>query len=299
MSDDESDAVDSSSYASSSKDGDSEFDPSNVDEYDDVDENNGEKFYSSRPMRPPRDAVEFVKAVTWFPETEKSGGCRKGFAYDEMHHFSREVVKQIHEKDGKHYDQLVSGNFMINREDADQALFTSLKIRNVGLVAPYFCKKLCVFSPRLVPANQHHRITCPNCGFSCLITEHHKEYSEPRLIVDLVDSYYLMCDRYSCGSPTCTHKTFSADSTVMASMPECIRHKFPAWLSHRAGISLSVFSKLTDSIYGGMSFRQFARDLLAAHQRNFVEAHTRFKQICCDRVVFCRSSGVDLPHAKW
>ena len=295
MSDDESDVVDSSSYASSSKDGDSEFDPNNVDEYDDVDENNGEKFYSSRPMRPPRDAVEFVKAVTWFPETEKSGGCRKGFAYDEMHIFSREVVKQIHEKDGKHYDQLVSGIFMINREDADQALFTSLRTRNVGLVAPYFCKKLCVFSPRLVPANQHHRITCPNCGFSCLITEHHKEYSEPRLIVDLVDSYYLMCDRYSCGSPTCTHKTFTADSTVMASMPECIRHKFPAWLSHRAGISLSVFSKLTDSIYGGMSFRQFARDLLAAHQRNFVEAHTRFKQICCDRVVFCRSSGVDLP----
>ena len=64
-SDDAGGAVDSSSYASSNEDEDSEFDPNNVDRYDDVDEYNGERFYSSRPKRPPRDAVEFVKEAMW------------------------------------------------------------------------------------------------------------------------------------------------------------------------------------------------------------------------------------------
>ena len=135
-SDDAGGAVDSSSYASSNEDEDSEFDPNDVDRYDDVDEYNGEKFYSSRPKRPPRDSVEFVKEAMWVADAEKKAGCRKGFAYEEMQLFSKEVVKQIHEKDGRHYEQLVIGNFMINREDADQALYTSLRKKNVGLVAP-------------------------------------------------------------------------------------------------------------------------------------------------------------------
>jgi hypothetical protein len=59
------DSVNSSSYASSNEDEDSEFDPNDVDLYDDVDEYNGERFYSSRPRRPPRDALEFVKEALY------------------------------------------------------------------------------------------------------------------------------------------------------------------------------------------------------------------------------------------
>jgi len=289
----ESDVVDGSS-ASGSEEGASDFDANNVDELDDVDDN-GEKFYASQPRRPPRDAVEVVHAVSWRGDADKSAGCRNGFAYEEMQSFSKEVVQQIHKKEGVYYDQLVSGNFMIQREDPDQALYNLLKSQKVGLVGPYFCKKLCVFSPRLVLSNKHQHMVCPNCGARFLITEHHKEYSEPRLIVDEVDSFYLMCDRYTCSNSDCTHKTFTADSTVMKDMPESIRHKFPAWLSHRAGMSCSVFRRLSDSVYGGMSFRQFARDLLAAHQRNFVGMHTRYLQICCEQVTFCRSMGIDVP----
>ena len=70
-------AVDSSSYASSNEDEDSEFDPNDVDRYDDVDEYNGEKFYSSRPKRPPRDFVEFVKEAMWVTNAEKKGWVPK------------------------------------------------------------------------------------------------------------------------------------------------------------------------------------------------------------------------------
>ena len=94
----ESDGVDSSS-ASNSEDGGSDFDANDVDELDDVDDN-GEKFYASRPRRPPRDAVEVVNAVSWKGDADKSAGCRNGFAYEEMQSFSKEVVQQIHKKEG-------------------------------------------------------------------------------------------------------------------------------------------------------------------------------------------------------
>lgn len=111
-------------------------------------------------------------------------------------------------------------------------------------------------------------IPCPNCR---KVLHRHQAISRPRRCVDIDQTFWIIGYRYRCRN--CIHPkskkstvTFrSWDRRILAVLPPALAAEFPAQLSHRSGISTSLFSWMRSSFNYGMGSKQFADALRMQH----------------------------------
>ncbi|KIM48835.1 hypothetical protein M413DRAFT_59520 [Hebeloma cylindrosporum] len=111
-------------------------------------------------------------------------------------------------------------------------------------------------------------IPCPNCRTSL---QRHQPISRPRRCVDFNSTFWIIGYRYRCGR--CLHPksgkrtvTFrSWDPRILAVLSPTLAHEFPAQLSHRSGLSKTLFSWMRSCFNYGMGSKQFSDALRAEH----------------------------------
>lgn len=111
-------------------------------------------------------------------------------------------------------------------------------------------------------------IPCPNCRNAL---HRHQAISRPRRCVGIDQTFWIIGYRYRCRH--CVHPksnkstvTFrSWDRRILAVLPPALAAEFPAQLSHRSGISTSLFSWMRSSFNYGMGSKQFADALRMQH----------------------------------
>ena len=111
------------------------------------------------------------------------------------------------------------------------------------------------------------RIPCPNCKTAL---QRHGPISHPRRCVDSDSSFWIIGYRYRCR--VCCHRksqkhmvTFrSWDSRILAMLPSELAAEFPARLSHRSGISKTLFGWMRSSFQNGMGSKQFSDALVSS-----------------------------------
>lgn len=111
-------------------------------------------------------------------------------------------------------------------------------------------------------------IPCPNCQTTL---QRHQVISRPRRCVDFNHTFWVIGYRYRCRK--CTHPkskkstvTFrSWDSRILAMLPPALAAEFPAYLSHRSGISMTLFAWMRTCFNYGMGSKQFSDGLRMQH----------------------------------
>jgi len=111
-------------------------------------------------------------------------------------------------------------------------------------------------------------IPCPNCKTTL---QRHQVISRPRRCADFESTFWIIGYRYRCRK--CTHPksgkttvTFrSWDRRILNVIPPALASEFPAHLSHRSGISLSLFSWMRSCFNYGMGSKQFSDALRTQH----------------------------------
>lgn len=104
-------------------------------------------------------------------------------------------------------------------------------------------------------------IPCPNCKTTL---QRHQVISRPRCCADFKSMFWIIGYRYCCHK--CTHPksgkttvTFrSWDHCILNVIPPALASEFPAHLSHRSGISWSLFSWMQSCFNYGMGSKQFS-----------------------------------------
>ncbi|KAF7377554.1 3'-5' exonuclease domain-containing protein [Mycena sanguinolenta] len=116
------------------------------------------------------------------------------------------------------------------------------------------------------------RIPCPNCRSGL---NRHCPIPRPRRCVDLNDSFWVIGYRYIC--PSCIHPkskkktvTFrSWDPRIIRNLPNSLARSFPVRLTHRSGISDSVFMFMRSCFQSGMGAKQFSDALRVRHLEHY------------------------------
>ncbi|KAF8180079.1 hypothetical protein BJ912DRAFT_855402 [Pholiota molesta] len=122
-------------------------------------------------------------------------------------------------------------------------------------------------------------IPCPNCKATL---RRHSHLRYPRHCVDQIDSFWLIGYRYKC--PNCQHPksgkrtvTFrSYDSRILDILPRALFLEFPACLSHRSGLSKTVFSMMRSCFQNGMGPKQFSDALRVQHLQHHDTLHLQY-----------------------
>jgi len=129
------------------------------------------------------------------------------------------------------------------------------------------------------PKSHYKVLACPDCGHTL---HRHGIISCPRRVVDIRSSFWLIGFRYRCPqcrnvtSNKCTKTWKSWDPRIIASLPLPLAAEFPAHLTHRAGISKSLFSWMRSCLQSGMGSKQFADALLVQHLLRYDELHLQY-----------------------
>lgn len=142
-----------------------------------------------------------------------------------------------------------------------------------------------LFNPRFFlwdpqPLCPHGRIPCPNLCGSALIR--HGAISHPRRCIDSNSTFWIIGYRYRC--PSCIHPnsgkktiTFrSWDPRILSVLPSELSAEFPARLSHRSGISTSLFGWMRSCFQNGMGSKQFSDALRVQHLLRYDEIHLQY-----------------------
>ncbi|KAJ7193618.1 hypothetical protein GGX14DRAFT_378783, partial [Mycena pura] len=116
------------------------------------------------------------------------------------------------------------------------------------------------------------RIPCPMCRTGL---NRHGHVERPRRCVDLDHSFWIIGYRYIC--PSCVHPrskkktvTFrSWDPRIIQNLPRSLALSFPALLTHRSGISESVFMFMRSCFQSGMGAKQFSDALRVRHLESY------------------------------
>jgi hypothetical protein len=120
-------------------------------------------------------------------------------------------------------------------------------------------------------------IPCPNCSAKL---HRHGHIALPRRFVSWDRSVYMIGFRYRC--PKCNllegvNATFrSWDSRILAVLPPALAANFPARLSHRSGISNSVFTFMRSCFQSGMGAKQFSDALRIQHLQRYDELNLQY-----------------------
>jgi hypothetical protein len=122
-------------------------------------------------------------------------------------------------------------------------------------------------------------IPCPNCR---TILQRHAHISHPRRVVDADSTFWIIGYRYRCQA--CIHpksKKFTVtfrswDSRILAALPRSLADEFPARLSHRSGMSKTIFSWMRACFQCGMGAKQFSDALRVQHLLKYDELHLQY-----------------------
>ena len=120
----------------------------------------------------------------------------------------------------------------------------------------------------------HGGIACPNCSTKLC---RHGHIHIPRRCVDLDGQFWIIGFRYYCPnckpnlSPGLTATFQSWDNRILAVLPHELSAEFPACLSHRSGMSASVFKFMRSCFQNGMGAKQFSDALRVQHLEMYDE----------------------------
>ena len=111
-------------------------------------------------------------------------------------------------------------------------------------------------------------IPCPNCR---TVLQRHQVIPQPRRCVDFDHTFWMIGYRYRCRK--CIHPkskkatvTFrSWDQRILAVLPPSLSSEFPAHLSHRSGVSTSLFSWMRSCFNYGLGSKQFSDTIRMQH----------------------------------
>ena len=107
-------------------------------------------------------------------------------------------------------------------------------------------------------------VKCPDCKEK-LDSHGWPTTSAARKVVDITDNFYIMSYRYRC--VPCKKTYMGSDESVVALLPPELAEEFPAYLSHRSGVSLQVMRLMCSTFASGMGPEPFMRMLYELHNR--------------------------------
>ncbi len=110
------------------------------------------------------------------------------------------------------------------------------------------------------------QVSCPRSECVGWLTRH-GYWRHPCCIVDLEDAYWLMGVRYKYNCCSATYQSW--DSHVLTCLPELLATQFPAHLTHRSGMSDSVFTMMHCCFQNGMGAKQFLDSLCVMHCQHY------------------------------
>lgn len=131
-------------------------------------------------------------------------------------------------------------------------------------------------------------IPCPNCRtWLCQLCH----ISRPRRCVDMNKTFFIIGYRYCC--PKCIHPVsgkntiifWSWDSRILAVLPSELATEFPAHLSHRSGISITLAGWMRSCFQNGMGARQFSDALRVQHLLKYDELQLQYLDLLAGRAL--------------
>jgi hypothetical protein len=139
-----------------------------------------------------------------------------------------------------------------------------------------------LYNPRFFlwdPKALYKDLPCPICR---QVLNRHAVISRPRRCMDVTSEFYIIGYRYRC--PNCLHPTTkkktvtfqSWDSRILAVLPPALAAEFPAYLSHRSGMSKALFSWMRMCFSNGMGARRFSDALLAEYLLHYDELQLQY-----------------------
>lgn len=137
-------------------------------------------------------------------------------------------------------------------------------------------------------------ICCPRCGVRL---RRHGNVPRPRRCVDLDAPFWIVGYRYYC--PACVNPesgkrtvTFrSWDPRILAVLPRDLALEFPARLSHRSGLSKTVFALTRTCFQDGMSAKQSSDLLRVLHLLRYDKLHRQYLHSLAGRRQFNSWTG--------
>lgn len=122
-------------------------------------------------------------------------------------------------------------------------------------------------------------IPCPNCRHEL---KRHDHIKRPRRCVDLDRLFWIIGYRYICpvcmnpesGRKTVTFRSW--DPRIIRNLPRSLASRFPVMLSHRNGISESLFMFMRTCFQSGMGTKQFSDALRVRHLEHFDKLHLTY-----------------------
>jgi hypothetical protein len=121
-----------------------------------------------------------------------------------------------------------------------------------------------VWLPRAFPTV---KIICPKCH-----SDHTKSNGWPskpiaRRVVSLESCYFLVSRRQKCLD--CNSQFNGYNPAVLSQLPLRFKHLFPAHLTERSGVDISLLSLLRTSVSESFGFAAFRRMLMENHMRTY------------------------------
>jgi hypothetical protein len=118
-------------------------------------------------------------------------------------------------------------------------------------------------------------VGCPICGKKL----HRDGYVDlPRRCVDFDGSFWIIGYRYRCSSCKNEKNTVfrSWDSRILGKLPKALAAEFPAHLTHRSGLSHSVFKFMRTCFQSGMGAKQFSDALRIQQIQTYDELELQY-----------------------
>ena len=146
-----------------------------------------------------------------------------------------------------------------------------------GIVSP-----TSLYNPRFFlwdPKALYKDLPCPNCH---QVLQRHATISRPRRCIDFSSEFYIIGYRYRCTNclhPKTKKKTVtfrSWDRRILEVLPPTLAAEFPAYLSHRSGMSKALFSWMRMCFSSGMGAKRFADALVAEHLLRYDELQLQY-----------------------
>ncbi|KAF9000804.1 hypothetical protein BDZ89DRAFT_1170255 [Hymenopellis radicata] len=119
---------------------------------------------------------------------------------------------------------------------------------------------------------------CPTCHGKMT---RHQHSTRPRRVVDFEDTFWLFGPRYRCIECSRTHQSW--DPEIMKMLPPQLASEFPARLSHRSGVSNTVFAIMRCCFQNGLGPKQFSDILHILHRRHYEMLEIQYLQTILSR----------------
>lgn len=170
---------------------------------------------------------------------------------------------------GGYNDQVKAGNSWIMPPDPVITLRAALMDGKNPSPDVFYYPRIYIFEPHVMYPGI--KVACPLCNKE---SKPKGWAHSPRRIVDMDDCFFLQSRRYECTSESCKHHFTAASSTeCMQAFPRFIQLCFPALLSKRSGVSVSLLSLISKSVDHGIG----PTALAAMVKENHTLRHTVFE----------------------